>query len=391
MNDSQNPSPRRLSDDPSDKMAQLEHEIEREDEREDLSKYAPKPFRPEQSDPGTRIDVDIRHAGNTEDELPSQPDAGEAAGIPSPPGEMEKPDNQPAGQKEVPETTSEPEPAGKAKSGSVFWNVAITVCFLLVVGMGVLYYQQIKQLPKDPLEEAMDRYHMAKDENYNVQLKHIEAKTRQTRNLLLAQRGDELRARKQEIDEREKRIEGLQREILGLRGQMKSYFALYKDFARKNARNLSFDSLTTVKTGKTYLNVTIQRVTDHSISIVHAGGAVNLDPSDISDALRERFAYGDPLELALMDQRQADEEKERSQVGKYLPELGDDPFQPTPRQRQEPRRVINDRAIEQSRFDPPADLPRVDAAPERGNDAAQRDAVLQDGWVPPKAPMPFDE
>lgn len=385
MSDSPSPSPKRLSDDPSDKMAQLEHELEREDESADLSKYAPKPYRPEESDPDTKIDVDIRRGEDEQSghDAPVDEDP-EATATPTPPAEHsgETSDNRNA--------SGEPSAPQERRGSSIFWNVAITVCSLLVIGMGILYHQQMKQMPKDPLVEAMDRYNEAKEKNDAMQLRHIEAKTLHARNMLLARRGDELLNRKQKIDAGEKRIEELQREILGLRGQMKSYFALYKDFARKNARNLRFDSLTTVKTNKTYLNVTIQRVTDQSIAIVHAGGAVNLDPSDVSEALRERFAYGDPLDLAMMDRMQADEEKERSQVGKYLPDLGPDPFEPEARQRQQPRRVINDQALQESRFDPPANLPQVDAAPEKANEGSARD-VVNDGWVPPNAPMPFDE
>lgn len=399
MSDSNTNKSMKFSDAPADKMAELEDEIERQDAEQhkeaDISKYAPKPegVTVAIGHPSQEVKAEARQAApprNKEEQVPvakdepanEEPDVTEEQ-----PADDEKQEDKENDEAVLAEATEK-------KDSSLWWNICIAFCFMLLAGMAYLYFQQKELLPPDPLEKAKAQYQMVKDAYDRLVFESVDTQHRAIRNQVLLLKGQELANLKQETVDGEKRIETLEKEILGLRGQMKAYYSLYKEHARKNARTLHFDSLTTVNTKKTYLNVNVQRVTDQGVSIVHAGGVVTLKPSDLSEALQIRFAYGDPLGLANMEKEQAEEEVQKQNVGKYLPELDTDHQSPATGTAVPARRPVNNEALLKGDFDPPTKLPNVDTKPGRNEAPAREqsvDDILNDGWVPPNAPIPMGE
>lgn len=386
-------------EDPSDKMAELEDEIIRQDE-EDISKYAPKSGQ-EEVDENLSDSVEEQEESRadekdgTPDENAVEPEAKdeEAEEIP-----QDGDSDGHAAETEAAETELEDEgedPKKTSSKSSLWTNALIGVLAVLLVGMGYLYHEQRKSLPPDPLEVAREEFDTVKKEYDKARLVAFETEKRAIQNQVLREKQKTLYLLQQENNRKEKEIEGLEREILGLRVQMRSYFAQYKEFARKKARGLHFDSLTTVKTKKTYLNVEIQRVTDDSVSIVHAGGATKIAPADLSEALRSRFAYGDPLGLAAMDDEKAAEDKQKEEIGKYLPNVKgfkEDGAATENKPANPAGGKVDGDALLKGDFEPPSKLPNVDTkggAPSAEPSGASGDELLNDGWVPPSAPLPF--
>ncbi len=238
----------------------------------------------------------------------------------------------------------------------------------------------MQKMPKDPISLLKEEKEMIFETFKQREIEHFEVQKRALKNKEFMIRKQRSISLEKAADEKEKQIASLEREIMGLRVQARTEFARYKDYTRKNVRDLHFDSMTTVKTKKTYFDVTIRSVNDKSISIVHAGGATTLEPSDLSDALQARLAFGDPLGLAEMEKDQEADVEMKKNIGKYRSHI-EGVNTVTPGEKK-PTRTINNEALLKEDFEPPSKSPTIETKPSR-------DSSINDGWVPPEAPMPL--
>ncbi len=289
-----------------------------------------------------------------------------------------------------------------ASSGSsmFFWNICIIIGLAMVGGLGYMLYMQNQSMPEDLLTKAKKDFDQVQVQYNKAKLNSFDVEKRRIRNKALIEKGEMATILEQNVDLKTKKIEDIEREILGVRGEMRSYFQNYKMATRRKARNLHFDTIMTTKTKKTYLDASVQRVTDSYVSIVHAGGAVRLEPSDLPEALQNRLGFGDPLGLKLMDAEIAQEKKEKESIDKYLPaahsikerqmmteRLTSMPSATQSSQSQQPvsssavQPVGQPAPVPSSSIEPPSGLPRVDTS----------NKSVDDNWVPPAAPMPFTE
>lgn len=208
------------------------------------------------------------------------------------------------------------------RKAPIWWDISIGVCFVLVGLLGYFSYEQSQLLPDTPLKSLEKEYQDLKVAYDETRLLYMDVKMKDVKEKALLQGVNDLYDLKNSLAQKNQQIGELQSEIEALNAQMKSYFELYKKFAREQARKLTFDSITTVNTKRTYLDVSIMRVTDDSVRIVHAGGATNLSPSDLTEPLQNRLAFGDPLELKLLEEEQIKDNDEKQKINAALPSSG---------------------------------------------------------------------
>jgi hypothetical protein len=205
------------------------------------------------------------------------------------------------------------------KASRLFWMLVFGMLCVLILGLAYLCYEQYRMLPPDPLEVVEQKYKKTV-EIYNQRLlDSFEVEKAKIRGEAFVQKREAVQIREQNVALKERSVADLEREILGVRGQMRSYFKRYCEHTRRKARDLHFDSIITERTKKTFLDVSIQKVTKDYVSIVHSGGATRLSPSELSPALRERLAYGDPLGLRELDQEMKELKMDREREEKRMP------------------------------------------------------------------------
>ena len=254
-------------------------------------------------------------------------------------------------------------------TSALFWNICLGLGIAIIIVLGALVYQQSRLMPEDTLKVALRENEQIKKQWLEKKLAFLELEKEKIRNQAYLDKKEQLSIIKGNIELKNKKIEDLEREILGIRGEMRSYFKRYKEYTRKQARNLHFDTIQTVKTNKTYLDATIQRVTDNYVSIVHAGGAVRLDPQDLSEALQNRLGFGDPLGLNLMEVEAQQEKQEKLALNKYLPDVVNDDQKdiqpPAPQNKQQS--APDENMVPSSQIEPASKLPKVDTTQEEVN------------------------
>ncbi|MEG0836300.1 MAG: hypothetical protein RSF35_00035 [Akkermansia sp.] len=322
---------------PKNKMAALDEVIAHEDaERKAMEKYAPKSDVPEliesteetilESKDQKEDNLETKIEGKSEKEtLPqdapqeSNPvDKKEDAIIDDIQKDGEN-DHKGADDGETSEPTEGDASSHPHQTSPLIWNIVILIIILIISGMAYMYWKQMQDMPMTPLQKAEIEYNELKTRYNKEKLEFFEVEKRKIRNQTIVQKRAQADELEKNVDLKNKEIENLEREIMGIRGEIRSWFTQYRDNTRRKARNLHFDDIVTVKTGKTYLDATIQRVTDQYISIVHAGGAIRISPSDLPEALRERLAFSDPLGIQQMDEEVQQEQQRKAALGKYLP------------------------------------------------------------------------
>lgn len=376
---------------PREKMADLEKVIAREDEeKENERKYAPHDA-PESLSRDEDVEEKTTASAEESSESPQSSSEPEKKGG----DEIEEETGE-----EVEEIVEEDEE--KPHSSSFFWNIVIVLVILMLGGMGFMYWKQMQTMPKTPLENAMEEYRMLKDIYTKEKIAFFDVQKQQISNELYLQKLEQIAALEETVLLKQKKIDDLKREIMGVRGEIRSYFSRYKANTRKKARNLHFDSIMTVKTGQTYLDATIQRVADDFVSVVHAGGAVRIAPDDLPEAIQTRLAYGDPLGIAMMDEeiRQQQEESKRrkpsavsvaEEMNATEQKIYNAPSVSAPAPAPAPLPPV---PVSSADLEPPSKLPDVktrhDEAPVSGQPSLP--SVPSDqNWKPAPVPAPFIE
>lgn len=394
---------------PLEKMAALEEELAREDaKRSEENKYAPKegaslpPASASSPSPSMKEDevAPTEEGKRTEEAIPSKKSS--VVHSKKKEREIEKEEDD---EDEIVEEIIEQEDEGRPRVSSLVWNVAIVVVIFLIGGMGYMYWQQMQTMPKTPLENAMEDYKVLKKKYTEHKMASFDVQKRQIANDIYLQKLEQIASLEETAELKKKKIDDIKREIMGVRGEIRAYYARYKENTRKKARDLHFDSIMTVKTGKTYLDAYVQRVVDDYVSIVHAGGAIRIAPDDLPEAIRTRLAYGDPLGIAVMDeelrQQQKDSERVRSSASSVAEKMdagrgrvyNGAPVaapvrsvrlaQPSP-----------PASVSSSELEPPSGLPHVDTSHEESlsSPASSATPVPSDAnWKPAPVPAPFLE
>ena len=364
---------------PHEKMVALEEEIAIEDARKNEEhKYAPHDKKESDAGVKTGNSPHSTHHASKEEESTNEDEADD----------------------EIVEEEIIEEETEKTHTSSLFGNIIIVLVVFLVAGMVYMYWQQQKTMPKTPLENAMEEYTRLKERYTNEKIASFEVQKRQIMNDLYLQKLEQIASLEGGVQLKLKKVEDLKREIMGVRGEVRSYFSRYKANTRKKARNLHFESIMTTKTGQTYLDVTIQRVTDDYVSIVHAGGASRLAPDDLPESIQTRLAYGDPLGIAVMDeeirQQQEDGAREKPSVISVAEKMETANGKMYNAPSASPVSQFH-APVSSAEIEPPSKLPSVStknegaSAPQRTGFDANPNPHSNSNWKPAPVPAPFPE
>ncbi len=289
---------------------------------------------------------------------------------PQPTAEAENSVEREAGTEQPPVTQEDEK---KKKSDSVFWNIFLSMLTLIVAGGAWLVYEQYSKLP-DPIKDLKNELNanhkiiLEKQAALKVVLKKPQPKQRLLDLLDIQKKtAKEIEATKKEIAN-----EILRRD--GIRSEIKAYDRRYRQAAHDNAKGRTFQLLKTVQSGKTFLNVKIIKVEKDGIRILHEQGTTTIDASDLSEDLREQLAFGDPLNIAAMDE--ADAALKSPVITTDKPKQ-----QPAPAPKPEPKKTV---VIEDP--EPPSAAPKIDTPTKKNNQSAQES---EDVWTPPAhSPLP---
>lgn len=199
-----------------------------------------------------------------------------------------------------------PAPKAEARSSAtanIIWTGALVVMLGIVLYMSYMFYGQLEQLPNDPIDEAKAENEKFKLAWHEAKDKHLEAEKIAIHNEYLINQFRQLRELNESIQLKLKKIADIEKELLSLRTQMKAYYKEYTIFAREAARkNLTLESMQTVKSKETFIDVRFQRITDAGVILEHAGGVKSIKADELPPAVRELLCYEDVMGLADMEQ-----------------------------------------------------------------------------------------
>ena len=190
----------------------------------------------------------------------------------------------------------------KKQDDSVFWNVSLSIIGLCVIIAGILVYKRIDSLP-NPLQEAkqtIESLETTLGEKQEI-LANLQNKNKPKIEFVTLL-NEYKKTQEQLLDEKQTIVKE-QQKLGEIRNETKSYFNQYRSIVRRNARGRKLEVLRTVNSGKTFLNVEISRVEPNQVKIIHEGGSTSVSANDLPDSLREELGYGDPLNLAAMEQQ----------------------------------------------------------------------------------------
>lgn len=263
------------------------------------------------------------------------------------------------------------ENAKKVKSDALFWNLCLGLVGLIVLGAGYIVYEKFTRLP-DPVRDVRAELEAGQAQILQKQghLNDVLNKTAPKEQLfgLL----DMQQKTAKDLEETQQSIEKQKLRVAGIRGEIRSYYDRYRQSARAKVRGRKFDLIKTAHSQKTYLNVEITKVEKDFVRIMHEQGSTSIQASDLPDDLRELLAYGDPLNIAAMNQ--TDAAMRPPVIRKATPPV------PAPAPAATAKKVVVDD------LDPPSGAPRVETP--TGNGETQP-AQGGGSWVPPShSPLP---
>lgn len=263
--------------------------------------------------------------------------------------------------------------AQQAKSDALFWNLCLGLAALIVIGAGYIVYEKFSQLP-NPVKEARETLaaNQALLLEKQTHLKAVRDKTIPKEQLLRLL--DIFEKTAGDLEDTQKSIEKEKMRVAGIRGEIRSYYDRYRQFARAKARGRKFDILRTVHSGKTYLNVEITRVENEFVRITHEQGSTSIPAGDLSDEMRELLAYGDPLNITAMNQ--ADANLQPPVIER----------RPAPMREPAPAPVQPKKKVVVENLDPPSGNPRIETPTHTDDSTAPASGNI---WVPPAhSPLP---
>lgn len=294
------------------------------------------------------------------------------------------------------ETVAKKEPqASSAHKKSTFSTIILdTLILLMIVGAGFVgwkYYEQNKALPPTLLERTKLDYENILEQYQKTQLDLINAEKRKIHIDSLIKQTDRLMDMRKALELKREALTQKEKEIADKRAEMRAYFLRFRNAARKNGRNLEFESLILPKNRQTFLEVVVQRVHPNGISIVHAGGATLIPAQDLPEELQTRWGYTDPLGIADMEVEAAADSKLKEKLGKNIPKLKSIPGEEVDSDVVPPPTALAlPKAIGPKSYDPPSKAPSVATGTPPSKRNTEEPSNLDDKWTPPTPPLPLE-
>lgn len=285
------------------------------------------------------------------------------------------------------------EPSSRKKSS--FSTIILDILILLmIVGAGFVgwkYYEQNKALPPTLLERTKLDYENILEQYQKTQLDLINAEKRRIHIDSLIKQTDRLMDMRKALELKREALSQKEKEIADKRAEMRAYFLRFRNAARKNGRDLEFESLILPKTKQTFLEVVVQRVHPNGISIVHAGGATLIPAQDLPEELQTRWGYTDPLGIADMEVEAAADNKLKEKLGKNIPKLKSIPGEEVDSDAvPSPTAIVPPKAIGTKSYDPPSKAPSVATGTTPSKKNTEEPSNLDDKWAPPAPPLPLE-
>lgn len=283
------------------------------------------------------------------------------------------------------EDTEETEtPHQEKKSGNAGFISVIVILLVLLIGAGAIVWKQKEEM-KDKLPEV-DPY-MLSEQRYNNSIREL-TKTKliylQVEHDLLNLK--HLNEEKSHLDTIKKSVtdidpqkQELKQQIEAVKAEMLAYYDRYKTNTQKQAKGLALDQLIT-RSGKQYLDVSVNRCTDSQISITHASGATRLPISDLPDALLDRLAYTNPFDDIVLEKETLEVEVPTSAT----------PGRTTAKVAAAPQKK-NARSLSAKNYEPPVGKPAVKAPTQLDQPAGKiPQSMDNEGIIPMDDDLPDD-
>lgn len=205
----------------------------------------------------------------------------------------------------IEETEEAGTPHKEKKSGNAGFISIIVILLVLLIGAGAIVLKQKEEmkdkLPKvDPYTLSEQRYNNSIRELTKTKLIYLQVEQDLLNLKHLNEEKAHLDTIKKSVTDIAPQKQELKQQIEAVKAEMLAYYDRYKTNTQKQARGLALDQLLT-RSGKQYLDVSVNRCTDSQISITHASGATRLPISDLPDALLDRLAYTNPFDDIVLE------------------------------------------------------------------------------------------
>ncbi len=197
------------------------------------------------------------------------------------------------------EKESRPSHENRRRGRGFGFYLILALLLILITAVGHLINVQQKEMEKhkdqDPYLVAQKQYEEAYKKHSEAKLKHLQIEQNKLNLDRLNIATKAVVRIKNNLENLERKEESLQTAIKARKGEMTSYFKLYRAATQKQAKGLYLDQLLT-RSGRQYQEVTVNRCNDQFISITHAEGATRIPVSELPAPLLDRLAYTNPFD-----------------------------------------------------------------------------------------------
>lgn len=283
------------------------------------------------------------------------------------------------------EDTEETEtPRKEKKSGNAGFISVIVILLVLLLGAGAIVLKQKEEmknkLPEvDPYMLSEQRYNNSVRELTKTKLIYLEVEKDLLNLKHLNEEKSHLDAIKKSVTDFAPQKQELKQQIEAVKAEMLAYYDRYKTNTQKQAKGLALDQLIT-RSGKQYLEVSVNRCTDSQISITHASGATRLPISDLPDALLDRLAYTNPFDDIVLEKETLEVEAPTTAT----------PGRTTAKAAAPPQKK-NGRSLSAKNYEPPVGKPAVKAPTQLDQPAGKIPQNMDnEGIIPMDDDLPED-
>lgn len=281
----------------------------------------------------------------------------------------------------IEENAEEQEQKKPKKTGNRFFISIIVVLLLLLGGAGYTVWVQkavIRDTIKtDPYAEAEKRYNDSVSNLTEAKLKNLQVEQDAINLKRLQEEKEHLELVRQNMAALEPRKQEIKDQTEAVKGDMLSYYKRYRASTQKQARGMFLDQLLT-RSGKQYLEVSINRCMDNQISITHTAGATRIPIADLPTPLLDTLAYTNPFDDIVLEEETIVSEvpqKAASQSGS--------------RQQITQKKAVR-ASIKPQSYEPPVGKPNVKTPTHFDQPAGQKNNGNNSGIIPMDDDLPDD-
>lgn len=263
------------------------------------------------------------------------------------------------------------------KTGNKVFISIIVILLLLLGGAGYTVWVQkavIKDTIKtDPYAEAEKRYNDSVANLTESKLKNLQVEQDAINLKRLQEEKEHLELVKQNLAALEPRKQEIKDQTEAVKGDMLSYYKRYRASTQKQARGMFLDQLLT-RSGKQYLEVSINRCMDNQISITHTAGATRIPIADLPTPLLDTLAYTNPFDDIVLEEET----------------LVVEAPQKTASRQQVPQKKAVRSSIKPQSYEPPVGKPSVKTPTHFDQPAGQKNNGNNSGIIPMDDDLPDD-